>query len=163
MWYRIGNLISLLYIYSYTEVAVITAHYQDLMDTISSDLAYFRGQFIEKAFLTSEVAHEIRSQSGVGDGEQVQQLLEILLKNLKTSPDKVTWLLDFIDVFSTEAAYSSLANKMLLAYRKGNYAMCLLKKQWHNMLFLSQTLQLEGITHGLLNKVSSIHDRELHV
>ena len=105
----------------YTERDVITQHYVELTDTISSDLVYFPGKFIEKGFLTDRVANNITSQNGVGRGEKANLLLEALLTNLQTFRDKVTWFLAFIRIFSTEAAYSNLADRMQLAYEEGSY------------------------------------------
>lgn len=92
-----------------------------IVQTISGDLNHFIGKFIEKGFLTNEVAADIRSKGGVGRRDQARDLLEMVLGNLGLTRDKQAWFNEFVAIFSTEAPYKELAIELLAAYQPGSY------------------------------------------
>ena len=90
-----------------------------LTETISNDLVYFSGQFIEKGFITREVSSDILDMYGVGGREKAKKLLDKVVANLNITQDKKKWFRDFVGIFSVEAAYKPLADQMMQTYRSG--------------------------------------------
>ena len=91
-----------------------------LTDTISNDLVYFSGNFIEKGFITRKVSSDIPGMYGVGDSEKAKKLLDKVVANLNITQDKKKWFRDFVAIFSVEATYKPLADRMMQTYRSGS-------------------------------------------
>ena len=108
--------------YHVSENAVINQYYGSLTDTISIDLVYFSGKFIENGFITRKVSSDISGMYGVGGSEKANILLDKVVANLNITQDKKKWFLNFVAIFSLEAAYKPLADRMmqtLRSYRSG--------------------------------------------
>ena len=90
-----------------------------LTDTITTDLVYFSGKFIEKGFITRKVSSDILGMYGVGGSEKAENLLNKVVANLNITQDKKKWFRDFVAIFSVEAAYKPLADQMVQTYRSG--------------------------------------------
>ena len=82
-----------------------------LTDTVSGDLTYFSPKFIESGFITQTAASTVLSKLGISDGDKASQLLNCLGLNYTTVTDKQEWVDKFIAIFSSQAAYASLADQ----------------------------------------------------
>ena len=102
----------------FTETAIIR-HHSHIVRTISHDLDHFSAKFVEKGFVTSDVSSDIRSIHGVGNGVKATRLLDSILNNMKISRNKPKWFHEFISIFSMEAAYRDLAERMMETYHSG--------------------------------------------
>lgn len=103
-------------IFFYSERSVIDRHTTDLVDTIGSDLVYFSSQFVENAFITSQASSDVLSSHGTGHREKANCLLNKVVANSK---NKENWLTTFIAIFSSQAAYKELADRMMESYQQG--------------------------------------------
>ena len=106
----------------YTEIDVINQHNGLIENTISVDLNYFSGKFVEKGFITRDVSGDIAGMYGVGSREKARRLLQAAIGSLKLVPDrqKCVWFHGFVAIFSSEAPYRNLADTLLRAYQPGN-------------------------------------------
>ena len=91
-----------------------------LTETISNDLIYFSGMFIEKRFITWHVSSTTLDMCGVGKGEKARNLLDKVLTNLNITQNKETWFQNFIAIFSVKPTYKPLAVWMMQTYKSGS-------------------------------------------
>ena len=96
------------------EIAIIEEHMVQLTTTISDDLQYFSSKFIECGFVRFRAWKEVDSMLGVGNEFKAQKLLSIVGSHLKVNRN----FDEFIQSFSAEAAYKTLAATLKASHRK---------------------------------------------
>ena len=98
-----------MHMYTTDFLNVMDEHTTAVSDTVSLELTYFSNKFIESGFITQTAASEVLSKLGVSAGDKSRELLHLARQNYKTSLKKQVWADKFIDIFSSQAAYSDLA------------------------------------------------------
>ena len=103
-----------------SETEAITQHTVKLTETISNDLIYFSGMFIEKSFITRHVSSTTLDMRGIGKDEKARTLLDKVQANLNVTQNKETWFQNFIAIFSVDPTYKPLADRMMQTYKSGS-------------------------------------------
>ena len=101
--------------YIYTDMLeVMSRHADNLTSTVSLDLIYFSSKFIESGFITDTASQNVLTKQGSGNKDKAHQLLHCVRENFKITldRDKRLWAEKFIAVFSSQAAYSGLAEML---------------------------------------------------
>ena len=83
-------------------------------------MAYFSGMFIENGFITRQVSSDTLGMYGVGESEKAEKLLNKVMANLTITRDRKKWFEDFVTIFSVEATYKPLAERMMQTYQPGS-------------------------------------------
>ena len=99
-------------------IDVVNQHSDILTETISGDLTFFINKFIELGFVTRTATANVLTQHGVGNGEKAGQLLSLLNACYDRTCNKENWFDKFVGVLSSEPAYESLADRMIVALEK---------------------------------------------
>ena len=91
---------------------VINRHTSSLTNTIGNNLTYLSNKFIELEFISREASDNILTKQGIGNVEKGSQFLGLIIANSRISYEQKQWFSEFVSVFSSEAAYTSLATTM---------------------------------------------------
>ena len=102
------------------EVFAIRQNLVALNDTISGNLPWFATELVEKAFITQEQSSGILGIHGIEPAEKARRLLDSVFTALRNTSRKKERFDMFIAIFSPEAAYAELVDKLKRSHASAN-------------------------------------------
>lgn len=102
------------------EISAIRQNLSHITDviTIGGNLQWFANQLVENAFITQVVSGGILDMNGITPAEKASKMLNSVFEKLRNSDRKKRWFDKFVAIFSKEAAYAELVNKLRKSYEE---------------------------------------------
>ena len=95
-----------------SEIAAIRQNMEMISAHVRRNPRWFANKLVEKAFVTQDEASNILDTDGIGPVKQAAKLLDSVVTVLKYTDKRKAWFDEFIDIFSPEAAYVELVEKL---------------------------------------------------
>ena len=93
------------------------SHITDVI-TVGDNLQWFANKLVESEFITQQTSQRIIDMHGVTSADKAGKILSSVFEKLKHSERKKHWFDRFVAMFSKDAAYAELFNKLKKSYEK---------------------------------------------
>lgn len=93
------------------------SHITDVV-TVGDNLQWFANKLVENAFISQQTSGRIIDMHGVTSADKANKILSSVFEKLRHSERKKHWFDSFVAIFSKDAAYAELFNKLRKSYEK---------------------------------------------